>query len=835
MATTYRTTDLDKWGAGKGAPLTAAEMDANFFGIMQRIAGLETNPTQPVNIDSFVVAGRNFTVVMTDASTKGPFELPLATFKWKGAWAQFEVYEALDMFYVDDMGLYIVLTGHTSGYSFEPLKQVGNLPAYSQIFGPTTLYDMGFFISGVPGLSMPEGSPLMQVVAARTIVLPQSSRYSSIGTVYIREAPDSELNFPIYVLDSDYTTESTEDLVSVGSIIIPSGENSGYISIPENVEVPEGGVFYIGQDPVPSGSDLSITIRAVRGITMSTVYPDAGTFIINMADGTISKDSTTLEVGHFLEDGTVLKFNAEEELAPLDADDFDTEGLLDTVILAGILLGEADSTSEALADVNYIARLAEVDLDLLTYFDGVSNAQIEVVNQAFVTRAIIVRNRGTEASPLLFQIASGGGGGAVDSVAGLTGVISAVGLKSALAIAAGDISGLAASATTNALNASNISSGTLNAARLPSLSGTYVATSTLGAANGTATLGADSKLTSSQIPASLVGAVVYQGVWNAFTNSPTLASSTGTKGFYYKVSVGGDTTLDGIDEWFIGDTVIFNGTTWDKIDGQDVEVLSVAGLTGAISASGLKSALAIASGDVSGLVASATTDTTNASNISSGTLGADRLPNPSASTLGGVRSIAAESHKFLTTISTSGVPSLGQPAAGDISGLAASATTDTTNASNISSGTLNAARLPAAIPSSSITGTATNDNAASGVVGEYVSGSRSYADRMSATSGAWVDVASVALTAGDWEIWGCLIVDPNGSSITNIASGASSAAGTYGEYQQLSYTTTLGAALATTRVRVSLASSGTAYLGAYMGFTGGPTKLYGNICARRIR
>lgn len=61
-------------------------------------------------------------------------------------------------------------------------------------------------------------------------------------------------------------------------------------------------------------------------------------------------------------------------------------------------------------------------------------------------------------------------------------------------------------------------------------------------------------------------------------------------------------------------------------------------------------------------------DVFSASNLSAGTLPAARLPNPSASTLGGVESLASTTHQWINTISTSGVPSSTQPAFSDVSG-----------------------------------------------------------------------------------------------------------------------------------------------------------------------
>jgi hypothetical protein len=70
---------------------------------------------------------------------------------------------------------------------------------------------------------------------------------------------------------------------------------------------------------------------------------------------------------------------------------------------------------------------------------------------------------------------------------------------------------------------------------------------------------------------------------------------------------------------------------------------------------------------VSGLENVPNADTTNASNITSGTLPAARLPNPTSAALGGVKSLAAVSHQFLTSIGTDGAPTQAQPAAADLS------------------------------------------------------------------------------------------------------------------------------------------------------------------------
>lgn len=68
----------------------------------------------------------------------------------------------------------------------------------------------------------------------------------------------------------------------------------------------------------------------------------------------------------------------------------------------------------------------------------------------------------------------------------------------------------------------------------------------------------------SDVDSGTLDGLTYVSTWNASTNSPALASATGTEGYVYKVSTAGSTTLDAVTSWSVGDYAIYNGTEWLK-------------------------------------------------------------------------------------------------------------------------------------------------------------------------------------------------------------------------------------------------------------------------------
>ena len=77
-------------------------------------------------------------------------------------------------------------------------------------------------------------------------------------------------------------------------------------------------------------------------------------------------------------------------------------------------------------------------------------------------------------------------------------------------------------------NAVAITGGTMSGVAITG----YIPTTEKAVANGVATLDGSGTVPISQLPSSVLGALSYQGTWNASTNTPTLTSSVGTKGYY---------------------------------------------------------------------------------------------------------------------------------------------------------------------------------------------------------------------------------------------------------------------------------------------------------------
>jgi microcystin-dependent protein len=219
--------------------------------------------------------------------------------------------------------------------------------------------------------------------------------------------------------------------------------------------------------------------------------------------------------------------------------------------------------------------------------------------------------------------------------------------------------------STTILGSGNIAVAT---AAQGALADTAIQSTEKGAANGVAPLGSDSKISTTYLPAAVLGAANYQGVWNASTNTPTLTSSSGTKGFYYVVDVAGSTNLNGITDWKLGDWAIYNGTAWEKVDNTDA-VISVNSQIGAV---------VLDADDISD--SSTTNKFTNASDIS-------RLANTSGTNTGdqdlssyATTSAVAAGYQPLATVLTNTTASFTTAQETKLAGIEALAdVTDTTN------------------------------------------------------------------------------------------------------------------------------------------------------------
>jgi hypothetical protein len=87
----------------------------------------------------------------------------------------------------------------------------------------------------------------------------------------------------------------------------------------------------------------------------------------------------------------------------------------------------------------------------------------------------------------------------------------------------------------------------------------------------------------------------YKGMWDASTNTPSIANGTGAVGDYYIVSIGG-TTLTPATTFTQGGQAIYNGTVWQSISAVETDPV-VKAITGLVKSNGTTISAAVAGTD----------------------------------------------------------------------------------------------------------------------------------------------------------------------------------------------------------------------------------------------
>jgi hypothetical protein len=198
------------------------------------------------------------------------------------------------------------------------------------------------------------------------------------------------------------------------------------------------------------------------------------------------------------------------------------------------------------------------------------------------------------------------------------------------------------------------------------------------------------------------------------------------------------------------------------------------------------------------------------------------LPAPTTSAIGGVKAINVVTHEWINSISTAGIPALSQPAFPDISGTA-------TNA-----------QLPASL-TSQITGTTAGGNATAGNVGEFLSGQN--LSGTSLTSATTSNIASISITAGDWDVWGIPAFVNTGVTLTNVEACISTTSTGMtvaydGTFLQLPFALTSSSMNVISPIgpfRVNITATATYYMNLQATFSLGTVSGRGSIYARRRR
>lgn len=207
MAVTITFRDTGPWGAGVGRLLTKEEFDENNYALKQAVEALQSVGGAN-EIANFTQTGSQFTVVMADGATFGPYDLPLATWRDAGEWAATTAYYKNDVISRRGSGVYRVLQDHTSEATFDAAASNSAGDYYSLL------------------ISAPNPAPIKEVTTSTyTPVAGDANKYLRYTNVL----------GCVVTLDSDAFYEACElhhRQCTGGPVIIQMGDTGGVLNVP---------------------------------------------------------------------------------------------------------------------------------------------------------------------------------------------------------------------------------------------------------------------------------------------------------------------------------------------------------------------------------------------------------------------------------------------------------------------------------------------------------------------------------------------------------------------------------------------------------------------------
>jgi len=255
MTIVYVTTGA--WGAGTGAPNSAAQVDGNFYDVDQRIVDLVADLAEGKRIDTVTYTSNSMTFHFTDGTTQ-VIPLPVATLEYVGNWMNSTPYTRASLFTAGN-GFYQVLVNHTTPAvpaPFDPNAVDGSSNPLYQLWMPLrdVNYDAAIF---VPGSIQREADELLfQGIANRTMRLGSGDEGAYARLDIANDAVGA----------TDIIVSIEKNDTEIGTITIAVGEQDGAFNVPAATDFAEGDRYALrvtqSDNAEPSG--LSVTLPFVR-------------------------------------------------------------------------------------------------------------------------------------------------------------------------------------------------------------------------------------------------------------------------------------------------------------------------------------------------------------------------------------------------------------------------------------------------------------------------------------------------------------------------------------------------------------------------------------------